>query len=239
MSLLQKIIRKFNYPIDQNWELIYAKTWDDTRKGIDWMNNVSSVSPGRYAVGYNYLYVMTRILNEFCPHHVLDIGLGISSTLISAYFTAQNYNDGKHTIIEHDINWKDFYTRNHSLSDASEIVIANCIKKTMNNIEYNAYENFKDLINTRGGYSVISVDAPKGGFSKYSRRDILDIIPESLERSFVIVVDDTERDGEKNTITDIEAILKNNHIEYCKGEYLGCSHCSVIASDDNKFFCTL
>ena len=48
-------------------EILWARIWNDTKIGIPWIEGLQSVSPGRWAVGYNYLYIMTRILNEMNP----------------------------------------------------------------------------------------------------------------------------------------------------------------------------
>ena len=222
-----------------NTELWYARIWDDTKKDISWLQQLPGISPGRMAVGYNYIYVMTRILNEMHPSKVLDLGLGISSTLISSYFNSLDRNpDAVHTIIEHDSDWIDFYTRNRSLSSKSRIMHMPCITKEYNGCKFDAYDGFKESL-SGFKYSVISVDAPLGSDDKYSRRDILDIIPQCLDEDFVIVFDDVNRTGEKNTITDIESCLKTNGIVYYKAIYFGLTDICVIASKNNRFFCSL
>ena len=73
-------LKDFIYLERQTKELIWAKIWEDTKKGVDWMENMPGISPGRWAVTYNYLYVITRILNEVRPRSILEFGLGFSST---------------------------------------------------------------------------------------------------------------------------------------------------------------
>ena len=87
------IISYFRSIRRENQELLWARIWDDTKHNLDWIEKMPGISPGRMAVGYNYLYVMTRILNDLKPKHVLDMGLGISSTLISYYMDYYNKND--------------------------------------------------------------------------------------------------------------------------------------------------
>ena len=67
----------------QTDEIVWARIWDDSKRGMKWIEDLPSISPGRWAVGYNYIYVLTRILNEMKPDRILDLGLGISSTIIS------------------------------------------------------------------------------------------------------------------------------------------------------------
>lgn len=221
----------------QNYELIWAKTWDDTKRGVDWIKDLPGISPGRWAVGYNYLYVMTRILNEKEPKRVLDLGLGISSTLISQYFKGNNITDGIHDVVEQDADWASFYTKKNRISSATTINLSECVSKIFDGVKYNAYKDL-DIIVKGKKYDVISIDGPKGT-QKYSRRDILDFLPEILNESFVIVMDDSERRGEKETIKDIEKLLEANGINYCEGRYPGVSECTVVASVDNKFLCSM
>lgn len=227
-------------------EIDYAIIWHDTMRGIPWLENMPSISPGRWAVGYNYLYVMTRILNDTKPNSVLELGLGVSSTLISQYFNYFEGNDPQtnnagggysHLIAEHNEEWIGYYTKSHSLSPHSTIIKQNMIKKTYKGTQYNAYEDLaKDIKGKK--FSVISVDAPFGS-DKYSRRDIIEFIPDILEKSFVIVIDDANRRGEQNTIKEITHILQGQDIPYCTGIYMGATDCCIITSQDNSFLCSL
>ena len=195
------------------------------------------ISPGRWAVGYNYLYVMTRILNEKEPKAVLDLGLGISSTLISQYFKGNHVNDGIHDVIEQDGEWIEFYTIKNRISSSTSIHKVECVEKEYKKIVYNAYEDISKIVSGKK-YDVISVDGPKGS-DKYSRRDIIEFIPDILNKSFVIIMDDAEREGEISTLNDIKAKLEKNKIEYCEGIYPGMTRCTVITSEDNKFLCSM
>ncbi|MBR6344613.1 MAG: hypothetical protein IKR70_02660 [Lachnospiraceae bacterium] len=221
----------------QNEEIIYTKVWEDTIRDIDWIKALPGISPGRWAVGYNYLYVMTRILNEKNPKSVLDLGLGISSTLISSYFEGKGLKDGRHDVIENNPDWAEFYDKNKRISDITKINIVECVKKQYNGVEYNAYLDIKDIVGNNK-YDVISIDAPLGA-TKYARRDILDYIPDILNKSFAIVIDDTEREGEINTIKEIKQKLEKSGIKYSEGIYFGMSNVTVIASEDNKYLCSM
>lgn len=221
----------------QNNELIWAKTWDDTKKGIEWISDLPGISPGRWAVGYNYLYVMTRILNEKEPKNVLDLGLGISSTLISQYFKGRNIVDGNHDVIEQSEEWAKFYSIKNRISSATTIHAVECIEKEYKGYRYYAYKDISQIISGKK-YDVISIDGPTGS-DKYSRRDIIEFLPDILSQSFVIIIDDASRTGEKRTITDIKNILRKNNIEFCEGSYQSMSKCTVITSIDNKFLCSM
>lgn len=219
-------------------DLMWARVWSDTKEGVDFLQGERlGVSPGRWAVGYNYLYVMTRILDEIQPHNVLDLGLGISSTLISKYFAYKKYDDAKHIIVEHDAEWISFYCSKHDLSPCSRVEKQDLVTKSINGESYYAYKDLAEKIEDVK-FQVISVDAPYGS-PKYSRRDVLDLIPQYLDDNFVIIMDDVNREGEKNTVAELEKVLMQNNIKYAKGIYGGGSDCCVIVSEKYKFLCTL
>ena len=221
-------------------DIEWANIWHDTMRNIPWLKDMPSISPGRWAVGYNYLYIMTRILNDTNPKSVLEFGLGASTTLIAQYFNCVEANNAGgycHLVIEHNEDWITYYTQSHSLSSLTTISKQNLIEKTYKGSQYNAYEDIAKDVKGRK-FSVISVDAPYGS-KKYSRRDIIEFLPDILEESFVIVVDDANRRGEKNTIKDISEILQKHNIPCNTSVYMGGTDCCVITSQDNAFLCSL
>lgn len=221
----------------QNQELLWARVWNDTCRGIEWIKDLPGISPGRWAVGYNYVYIMTRILDCIEPHAVLDLGLGISSTLISAWFRYSQYEDGCHTIVEQDKQWAEFYLKKYPLSPSSKLIITECVEKNYKGKKINAYKDFKKSI-SGNKYNVISIDGPWGS-EHYSRRDIVPLLPDILTKDFAIIMDDSNRIGEKETVEEIINILEKNGIKTEMGLYHGETDCTLICSSDYKFLCTL
>lgn len=236
---IKSFIRLFKITKKQQSELLWSQVWHDTINGIDWLKELPSLSPGRYAVGYNYLYVLTRILNDGMPKKILDLGLGISSTLIAKYASSSSAENVEHVIIEHDKTWADFYQAKHKLTAHSRICFTDLTTKKYQGIDYCAYTDISDFVNGKK-FDVISIDAPFGNKGpKYARRDILKFLPDILEDDFCIILDDAERNGEKKTISQIEEILKKANIKYHKNIYTGLKDCCVIASASREFFCSL
>lgn len=223
----------------QNQEIIWATVWRDTVQGIDWYDKNVSFSPGRWAVGYNYMYVMTRILEELRPQSVLDFGLGISTSLISMYFDGCVKENGLHVVEEHDGQWIEFYKKKHKLSKFTEINLNEICEKENNNDKYWAYVDISKSIKGRK-FDVVSIDGPWGSDGKAgSRRDVLEYLPEILNKEFVIILDDTERAGERQTVEEIVTILRKSGLKIYSGNYSGMKDCTVIVSENNKFLCSL
>ncbi len=82
-----------------NKEILWAETFNNTISDSNWLKD-KSFSPGRWAVGYQYLYAVYRILNAVKPKKILELGLGQSTKLLNQYAKANK--DVKHTVVEHD-----------------------------------------------------------------------------------------------------------------------------------------
>lgn len=218
-------------------ESVWGEIFRDTIVQSDWLKN-KCFYPGRWAVGYQYLYALYRILNSTRPQHILELGLGQSTTMITQY--ADSFNNIIHRVTEHDDDWIHYYQKEFKISNNTQIIQLN-IEKILYLSQYELfhYENFKEHLGDMK-YDLISVDAPFGGAdNEYSRIDILEIIPECLADSFVIMIDDANRKGEQHTIKLLEDKLTEQGILFSTGKYVGDKDTYVIASEDKKFVCTL
>lgn len=218
-------------------EILWAETFNNTVSASDWLKD-KSFSPGRWAVGYQYLYTVYRILNTVKPQKILELGLGQSTKLFSQYAKANK--EVKHIVVEHDQEWIDFYKKENELAENTEILkLEREYRKYKNDDKVLAFKDFKENLQGQK-FDFISIDAPLGANAKiYARVDVLEILPECLEEDFVMVIDDYNRKGEKNTVNEIERILKEHNISYCKGIYYGEKECMVISSKKLKFVCSM
>lgn len=218
-------------------ELLWADIFYGVSSNSDWLKN-KSFAVGRWAVGYQYLYIVYRILNEIKPKKILELGLGQSTKLIGQY--VDNNSVVMHQIVEHDKEWIQFFRKDFSLSENSSIVRLEREYRIFQEDEnVLAFAGFKEQFKKQK-FDFISIDAPYGGDAViYARIDIIEIIPECLEDSFVIVFDDYNRQGEKNTVIVLEEKLKNSKIDYVKGVYSGQKDCLVICSKNLKFLSSM
>ena len=204
--------------------------------GSNWFKG--GVFPGGWAVGFAFLCVLYRVLDEFRPASILEVGLGQSTKMTTAYMKSElNANATIHNIVEHDEEWADFMKNSIDLKK-SKLIILPLIQKEYKGSSGIAYEGFSDKVGT-DKYELILIDGPFGSGGKFSRIDILSIVPECLADDFVIMVDDTERKGEKNTCEELCRILKQNNIDYVFSEYVGEKNFTVIASKSRKFVCSM
>ena len=218
-------------------ETVWAEIFNNVISDTSWLKN-TAFSAGRWAVGYQYLYVMYRVLNEIRPRHILELGLGQSTRMIGQYIASQS--DAEHFVVEHDPEWIDFFSRDFALCNRSKIVKLD--REMIPFREAEAVRVFRGFGEQFKGqkFDFISIDAPFGGDMKqYARIDVLKMLPDCLADSFIIMIDDTERSGETNTVNAMKEQLKQSNIAFSTGRYSGRKDCTVICSEDLKFVCSM
>lgn len=224
-------------------EIIWAQVFESARPAYPWLGKEVAFWPGRFGVGYQYMYVVSRILNDVQPTSILETGLGQSTRLIASYvkWKAEKENC-KHMVFEHDQEWIDTFHREFPVSTATQICQSNLAGAQLGNYEkpIYVYHDFAQIVGNQK-FDFISLDGPYGtnDINGYSRVDILEILPKCLSEQFCIVIDDFNRAGEKNTVNVIRNILQECGIQYWEKVYSGNKDLYLLASSDWKFLCSL
>ena len=225
-------IRKFAE--DSAW----ASVFNSTIAGSAWLRD-AAFSPGRWAVGYPFLYVLYRVLNDGKPRSILETGLGQSTRMIAQYAAA--HAGTAHTVVEHDAAWIRFFGESFALPPSSQVAHLPLTKtwRYGEDAEIVAYEGFGERFRGRK-FDLISLDGPFGFMAKtYARADILPLIPECLAESFVILIDDFERKGERAMVAELTRILRERGVAFCEATYSGIKQMRIVVSPDKKFLCSL
>ena len=224
-------------------ELLWANIFHDAIKGCLWLDRENfAINPGRWAVGYNYFYTVFRILNEFKPKNILEMGLGQSTRLIGQY--VKTHENCQHNIVEHDANFVKVSKENFNFSSASKFNVVPITKMSLKLdgggqegiVIYNE-NDFRNIVDFQR-YDFISIDGPYGSFP-VSRIDILNYFPQCLSKSFCIVIDDYNRIGEQNTAAIMRDILTKNNIAFSDGVYSGSKDLYLLASADWAWLTTM
>lgn len=69
--------------------------------------------------------------------------------------------------------------------------------------------------------------------------DILQLLPDCLKEDFVILLDDYNRQGEKNMVELMKKILQEHDIKFNTGVYRGNKDTFMITSENLRFLCTM
>ena len=218
-------------------EIVWSSIFHDTIKESDWLID-KTFSPGRWAAGYPFLYILFKCLDVMAPTSILELGLGQTTRMIGQY--AKSDQHCEHYIVEHDDTWIEFFGKSFSLAENSNIIKLNLSKSDyLGDSDVTVYEEFEQTFSDKK-FDLISVDAPFGGDAYlYSRVDILKLLPKCLKKNFVILVDDFNRKGEKNTVIVMEEILSEHDIKFFTGKYQGNKETYIIASEELGFLCSM
>lgn len=214
-----------------------AAIFNNTITDSKWLNN-RSFSPGRWAVGYAFLYVMYRVLNETHPKCILELGLGQSTRMIAQYTAA---NDGvRHYVVERDTEWTSFFCNDFKLPERTELACLDYEIVPYKEAEkVRVFRGFKERFDGKK-FDFISIDAPySGDMKQYARIDVLDCLPSCITENFVIMIDDCERIGETNTVAEIEKRLKEIGVSYKTGRYRGKKEFVLITTEHLGFLTSM
>ncbi|MCL2481863.1 MAG: hypothetical protein FWF43_00300 [Propionibacteriaceae bacterium] len=218
-------------------EVVWSSIFQNTIQKCDWLTD-KNFSPGRWAAGYPFLYILFRTLRDAGPTRILELGLGETTRLISQYCRANP--NVEHLVVESDSTWVDFFRKSFDVPANTEIIrlpLAYRPYKTTDSIR--VYEGFHDHL-AHGEYDLICIDGPMGAdMRSYDRIDSLSLLPDHLAGSFTIIVDDYNRATEQNMVSELLSILNDAGIPYVKGIYRGSKHTLVICSEDNHFLTSL
>lgn len=218
-------------------EAVWAQIFNNTITNSTWLHD-KTFSPGRWAVGYPALYAIYRILNEVRPKRILELGLGQSTRMMGQY--AAEHRGVEHIIVESGQEWVKFFLKEFDLSAQSSIIELELELATYKEAtEVRMFKGFKEAL-TGQKFDFIFIDAPLGSDMKhYARIDVLNLLPELLNETFAIMVDDCDRVGELHMIRELEAILRASSIRYKKGRYVGSKACCLLASTNWEYLCSM
>ena len=222
-------------------EAVWAQVFNNAIAGSEWATGMS-LWPGRFSVGYAYLFVLYRALTTLRPKRILDIGLGITTRFFEGYTRAEP--EVRYTVVENNAEWIAFFANNEPFPPQAEVLHLPAVSTPYQEDEnVLMYQGFAGALQGRQ-FDLLSIDGPFGGKEMgedraRSRVDILSILPDCLAPSFVMLIDDYHRIGEQRTVADIEALLAARGIETRGKAYAGTKKFYVLVSPDNEFLLTL
>jgi len=221
--------------IAQNEELLWANIFHDSIRGKKAIEDLP-LNIGRWAGNYSFFYVLNRILNDYQPKRILEFGLGESSKFVSVYLDNYLINS-EHLIIEQDDNWRITFENKFVLSLRSFIKVLPLIKKKYKECDFNGYENIENTITS--AFDLYLIDGPFGS-SNYSRFDIFTLVQKlSNKDEFIILIDDYDRHGEKQTVNELLKMFKNKEMNVFTATYTGMKGVIVIGTEKYKYITSL
>jgi len=218
-------------------EIEWAHIYHDSIRGKKWLEELP-LNVGRWAGNYSFFYVLARVLSDYKPKKIIEFGLGESSKVISTFLDKEMPDSScQHTIIEQSPDWRDAFNQRFKLSDRSEVKICKLIEKTKDGFIYNGYDNIEAAVNQK--YDLYIVDGPFGG-PRFSRYDIMALAKEFVPGDeFIIMLDDYQRPGERETADTLLEMFKTKNITIHKGVYTGNKSVLLLATETYKYAISL
>lgn len=214
-------------------EILMAEIFKGSLENVDWITS-KNFSPFGSAASYSFLYILFRVLNDCNPSSIIEFGMGQSSKLTSQYANNNKKKNAHLFVVEHDLKWINIFKsqllKEHGNVDILHLPIE---ERTIETFKTTAYEGLLKNIGD-AKFDLLIVDGPNGR-PRFSRIGILDLIPEHLDKSFVIILDDYNRIGEQDTGQEIFKKLDQNKILYGHTIYAGIKKQLVIYSKDYSF----
>ena len=230
-------IRKHGYLRQAANENIWHHIFRESFRTGGWKSELR-LNMGRWAAGPAFFYVLHRILEEVQPQHVVELGLGESSKLISKFAEHDSFPTS-HVIVEHSQEWIDAFQSRFKLSRATSLLRLPLKGKVKNKTPQQAVAYDRIPKDVWAEADLVLVDGPFGS-RRYSRNDVMDYVQlQDPSTSFIILLDDTHRTGEIDTLDLIQDDLSRRDIPYAKGHYGGLKRCTVIASANFPWLASL
>ncbi len=214
-------------------ELNYAHLLHDGMKESPWLKN-QAFDLHNWAANYSFIYLLFRILDKIEPRNILEFGLGQTTKLTTQYIAHKNPGACLN-VCEHSLDWIQIYQQ--------ELPKHEHIRINHLDLEYFEYrhrrnDKYAGLLELVGDqkFDLIIVDGPVGGGKNLPRSNVVDLICHgNLSDDFVIIFDDAERVGEKNTIRRTQAALRKKSIAFQTFERFGIKRQAYIVSMSRSF----
>ena len=230
----QEIVGNLNYQSQRNFqELNYADLLHDTICESPWLKN-KTLSLFGWAANYSFIYLLYRVLDKVMPQNILEMGLGQTTKLTSQYVAYKN-SKAHLNVCEHNQDWINIY---QTELPQSENMVINHFDLSFFEYEGKQNDKYKDLTQKFESekFDLIIVDGPVGGGNNLPRSNILDLVQnDNLANDFIIIFDDSERVGEKNTIASVRDLLKQKGIDFVEFDRNGIKNQHVITSSSRSF----
>lgn len=201
----------------------WGQKFHELTKTFKWLksNQLFSGDKASREVGYHFLYPLCRILEECQPKDVLEFNFGQTTKIVAQYASAHGM---QHTVFESRRERADFYLDAWEVPcDGTTIYISPIIQITWNEKLCGCFKSSRLVVEGKK-YDLILMKRPLGG-DICTHVDVLENVPDILNRDFVILMDYSEDEVEKMILHDIEEKLIQKGISFEKKDFVFQGRC--------------
>lgn len=222
-NFLINMHQKYNRRLNSGYlEQIYQLSFLDMARRTEWLKNTPVSSPSGGTASFSLLYILLSILRGEEVNRIMELGVGQSTVLLTQY--AERFEKDL-SLIDDDEYWL------HQVSEKSPNVLpvyAKLAPTTVENIHIDWYECSPPATNV----DLLIIDGPMAYMNriKYNRIGVLSWIPKILGDEFIIIVDDSNRSGERLLVKKILEKLGREGLAVKKRDIIGGNSQTVIAT---------
>ena len=212
-------------------EGIYLKRFRKLLREINWSD--LKIKSSGFAANGSLLYLLLKIYIEIKPTTILELGSGQSSKLALRYITENEKSSI--TTLEDNVHWYKILKENLCY-ERFNYLHRPLKKMKVNDFYCDWYSVNSTDIHKDSNFTLLIVDGPFG--TKHnSRAGIVSYLPDILNNDdFIIILDDTSRKGEQDTINLIETKFKLESLSYIKRNLYGYKKQTCLFSNNHQNF---
>ncbi len=149
-----------------------------------------------YAAAADLLRLLVRLTYENKPKTIVELGSGVSTFVLGQ--TCQKLGQGRIISLDHHLGYAEVTRQSLSdqgLAEIAEVVHAPLTKQKFGSEEYQWYD--LSAMPETDGIDLLIVDGPPGKLGKLARYPALPAFAHKLNDGAIVVLDDSNRRGEK------------------------------------------
>jgi hypothetical protein len=219
-SKIRNLVTGGEFPLIHAMEPVYQRLVerDLERFGIE-----NRFYPVAGAANYALFYLLVRTISELPIKTVLELGAGESSKLLNALAGAGKLA-ANITTLEHDEGW----AKHISSQVSHQIVLTALTNKNIDGVSFVGY----DFGQAPSNIDLLIVDGPPAATeaNKFARLGVLELIHRLDPAGFVVILDDTHREGEILLAEKFDAALRRNRMGFKRGQIITSKRQIVFAA---------
>ncbi len=215
--------QKYNRRLNSGYlEHIYQASYLDLARRTDWLKETPLSSPNGGTASFSLLYILLSILRDEEINRIMELGVGKSTVLLAQY--AEHFKK-ELSLIDDDEYWL------QQTSKKSSYVLPVYAKLSPITVD-NKHISWYKCLPPSSNVNLLIIDGPMAYANriKYNRIGALNWIPEILGDEFIILIDDTNRAGERLLVKEIVKKLDRNGLAAGKREIIGGNSQTIIAT---------
>lgn len=211
-----------------SWE----KTYGFVVSGSSWLKTVSVGNRDFREVGYCYLYLLYRLLDEQQPNAILEYNFGQATKMVAQYAAT---HEAMHVVLEHDRSRVEHFMSCWKVPWKKTTIYGSPLMSTKRNGQEGVVYKGGEEAYTDWQYNLILLKCPfVDGLRVHF--DILPKLPGILCDDFAVLIDHIEEGSGEMIAGDIENIFLQNGIKYVRKNFLAASRSvCLLASESWKY----